>query len=194
MRVSLMSLSMSQIVAPTDFGLDSSQTNKCSYLNEFKDTDKDIILTNANLELFKIRGKNRIIGAIDSRQSIVYYVQYEDGYSSLLGKYVQQIMLWSNRSVPSTTNVSKRVFFEYLIEKYGTMLADTYQTPSGATFWASRCIDALGLGLNVYAVNFHTRQVTPISVGNLDEMFKLTTGVGIGNKATRLCISKHALN
>lgn len=191
MRVKLESLSMSQIISPTDFGLDSSKHNKRSYLTEFKDVGKDVVLTNANLQLHKIRGKNRIIGAVESSQSIVYYVQYEDGYSNLIGKYVQQIMLWANRSVPSTTNVSKRIFFEYLIEKYGTMLADTYQTPSGATFWASRCVDALQIGLNVYAVNFHTRQLTPINIGNLDEMFKLTTGADIGKKATRLCITKH---
>jgi hypothetical protein len=57
----------------------------------------------------------------------------------------------------------RKYFFEYIIPKYHTIIADSQQTCDGRRFWMNRINDAFDRNLNVYFYHMMNKTIQLIS-------------------------------
>lgn len=76
-----------------------------------------------------------------------YFVQYERKHIPKIGFGVTQTMVWRNSA--AIPEIAKKVFFDYLVNKYDTVFTDDEQTPAGKKFWVKRMQEAFDKGLTV---------------------------------------------
>lgn len=105
-------------------------------------------------------------------QLITYYMKSKVGNNGILKDFVWQSLVWVNKRAHLTylDKIPSKIFFEYLLPKYHTIITDSEQTWHGRRFWEYRLEEAFMKGLNVYFFNFQNRQLSKLdSSKDIDE-------------------------
>lgn len=130
-----------RLIDPVDFNLsDRKWNNKFSEellakknKEIYDETDKHILFRTGNDAKGYISLINKELTRID------YIVNYDQTNSKVLGRYVTQIAVWRSKggfeSYKNSDSVTRDVFFNILLKKYGTIVSDTEQTENGRDFW-----------------------------------------------------------
>ena len=95
-------------------------------------------------------------------KSITYYMKYEVGNNGKLGSFVWQSLVWTEPSAKYIISYPKKIFFDDLLSKFGTILTDSEQTWDGKRFWKWRISEAFDKGLNVYLYDFSNHKIIKI--------------------------------
>jgi hypothetical protein len=91
---------------------------------------------------------------------ITYYMKNQVANKNFLGgNFAWQSMVWADPSKTSKylSGIPKKIFWEHLFKKYGTVVTDSEQTWHGRRFWEIRIAEALDNNINVYFCNFATK-------------------------------------
>lgn len=87
---------------------------------------------------------------------MVYMMQYQVNFHNRAwGPAAQQVAVWRDPFEKISRGVTERIFFDYLLQNYHTVITDSMQTPDGERFWEYRIGDAFDrTGVYVYYVSF----------------------------------------
>lgn len=153
---------MPQIIGtyePAD--LNNPESNHELYLQYLRMPNKDELFSLSDDSKVYIHSKE--IYCLDSSiEKITYSMEFKTASNPLLGTFVWQASVWHSKIDPVTTGLPEKVFFEYLIPTYETVLTDSRQSWDGKRFWMSVIPKAFEKGLNVYYFDFSTNQLTKI--------------------------------
>ena len=134
---------------------------------------------------------------VDSEGRVIYFVRHRpikaNGFR--LGR---QVLVWRDRSSPEAGGFAEYVFFQYLLPKFGALVADQEQTDVGHVFWQNSLRHALEKyqGLHAY---FLDRRSTPNRLVDLKTYDDVVTykndlwGSSEGHKRTFAVISNKKL-
>jgi hypothetical protein len=90
-----------------------------------------------------------------------YVVQYETRkWPFLKARTVTQIIAWRDPISQHARGLTRRMFFDFLLNRYGTIMSDLVQTPQGNDFWRARLSDAAHLGHRVGIVKLNSKSVS----------------------------------
>ena len=134
--------------------------------------------------------------AVDHKSmKIVYYMMYEVHQDPLIGRYVNQAMVWLDKTYSPAKGLPKRVFFDQLVKKYDTVLTDSIQTWNGRAFWMRRLQEAFQKGFNVYFVDLERNKVEKLEdfadISKFNEKYHIWEPHGFHK---RLAITKRKLS
>ena len=94
-----------------------------------------------------------------------YFVRYKRVRHNGL-RIGRQVLLWRNRELHEVTGgFAQRVFFDFLLPRYGALIADKEQTTNGSLFWRNAIQGAFARRLHVYCLDRRSRKT------NLTELF-----------------------
>jgi len=96
----------------------------------------------------------------------LYHVKFEIKTKKFWKSHCQAIQVEVWRQVGSgeiTHGLPKAIFFDYLLDKYGTIVCDYLHTEHGKRFWLDRLIEALKADYEVFYGDFGTRCLTKIN-------------------------------
>lgn len=93
------------------------------------------------------------------RKKVTYFMKYKVDNNGTLGQFVWQSLVWGNIDVQNEylSGIPKKIFFDYLLSKFHTIITDSEQTWHGKRFWQARISDAFKMNLNVYFFDFDGR-------------------------------------
>lgn len=134
---------------------------------------------------------------LDSRlKRVTYYMKYEVKNNGKLGQFVWQSLVWSDPIASYISGIPKKMFFDYLLPKFGTVITDSQQTWDGKRFWKLRITEAFEKGLNVYFCNFANHEI--IKINDADDFRKYESlkeiwGPSDPHKMKRMVISNKTL-
>jgi len=76
---------------------------------------------------------------------VEYFANYKSkSYQSLLkGRMIRQVLVQRNHFSIDSANIPKKVFFDYLLPTFGTIVTDEEQTADGKKFWLHATSEAL---------------------------------------------------
>ncbi|MEY4591406.1 MAG: segment 11/17 [Pseudomonadota bacterium] len=79
-------------------------------------------------------------------------------------KGARQVFVWRNRAADSafSAGIADKVFWEYLMPKYGCLVSDSQQTDAGKAFWQHQITKSLKKGLSVRLINLKTKEAKEI--------------------------------
>lgn len=114
---------------------------------------------------------------LDSKEKrITYFMKYEVSNNGTLGQFVWQSLVWLDprAHLSYLERIPAKIFFDYLLPKFHTILTDSEQTWHGRRFWEYRIAEAFNKNLNVYFFNFENRQI--MKLNSFDELsdFQMT--------------------
>lgn len=151
---------MPELIDATDFNMMDPAKN--AWLSEklLSTKNREIIEEDERGLLFRVGDREGNVALYDKRdQRIVYWIRFKTFRNKLIGEPVTQIILWRDVDSDLTTNITKHVFFDYLLPKWGIIMSDAKQTAQGRDFWRSRMAQAAGLGLNVGLLNMNSQKI-----------------------------------
>lgn len=97
----------------------------------------------------------------EHQHSADYVVQYATkNWPFLTSRTVTQVIIWRDPSSLYARNLTRRMFFDYLLTRYGAIMSDLEQTPQGNDFWRARMADAAGMGFHVGIVKLNQKDVS----------------------------------
>lgn len=98
-------------------------------------------------------------------KKVTYYMRYKVGTHKKLGQYVWQSMVWVSPRVQARymNGIARKIFFDFLLSKFHTILTDSEQTWKGQRFWEISIGAALDQSLKVFYFDFATQQVIPFT-------------------------------
>lgn len=114
----------------------------------------------------------------DVDRSVVYYnkVSITD-IIDLNCRPATQNLVWRStnaRHDDVLRDTARKVFFNYILQRYDVILSDNQQTGEGRHFWQRQMSYAIALGLHVYYYQMMTAQLQPIptqdALGELRDM------------------------
>ncbi len=94
-----------------------------------------------------------------SEQKTDFALIYRTIHKNWLPPAVTSNIIWSDATSPYTSKLAGRMFFEFLVGRYKTILSDGLQTPNGKRFWQRQMTDAAQKGFRIGLVNFNSRKV-----------------------------------
>lgn len=160
-------MSPPQLIGDQEFGLDNpTKLSNITYKFLHNNEKKLMRSINKDIKLYKLR--NQFILIDEKQPTLLYIARYKTDYSNLIGtKYALQFMIWKGSYSPSQTkNISKNIFFNYILPLEGSILTDSQHTDLGKRFWLNRIGDAFSLKLNVYYVDFNRHILRKINNDN----------------------------
>lgn len=98
---------------------------------------------------------------------ITYYMKFEVGNNGKIGDYVWQSLVWRDFTIRYLSTIPQKMFFKYLLPKFGCILTDSEQSWDGRRFWALRISDAFTMNLNVYFYNFDGHKL--VKMNNIND-------------------------
>lgn len=136
-----------QFVGTTDFNLDDTANNK-AFAARCITKVSEVIEKNNNYEISRTGDSYHgwMFLYVYATQTVEYVVQYERENFKWLAPTVTQCLLWRATASLYTKNLTQRMFFDYLLPRYGAIISDTQQTKDGYRFWGDRMSDAVSLG------------------------------------------------
>lgn len=97
---------------------------------------------------------------------VEYFANYKSkSYQSLLkGRMIRQVLVQRNEFSIDSANIPKKVFFDYLLPTFGTIVTDEEQTNDGKKFWLHATSEALDQPekYTVYILNKNKGKTTKI--------------------------------
>jgi len=138
-----------------EFGLKNTAHNK-KIANSIMLNKNAVVLEEFTYhrKLYKYKNKFALIDTDNA--VLLYYMRYQNQYIKYLqAEVTSEVLLWKNRSqyLVGLTNITSRVFFEYLLPINGIIMTDTLHTEPGELFWLKRIEEALSKKLYVYYIN-----------------------------------------
>ena len=139
------------------------------------DKRKVLLEVKNSIEIYRLDGlispNIEIFGVNRQTSNVVYYVRFEKQSADFIGiDWATQVLVWGGVD-PLARDLPQYVFFKYVLEETGSVVSDCEQTPRGEMFWQRMIPLAFRDNLNVYLVNFNTRQVSTID--EYEEYLKL---------------------
>lgn len=149
-----------QMVSVTDFGLTDPITNK-KMARDLLKKKIEVIEDSVDYEIFRNGDeRNGNIALYNKQEKILdYLIHYTTNNYSQIWSTVTQLKLWRRRGSPYVQGVTKKIFFNYLLQRYPAIMSDGQQTDDGRNFWMDRMAEATTLGYRVALVNLNHRQV-----------------------------------
>lgn len=140
-----------QMVEPTDFDLNDTDSNTEraeQYLSDDKkevieDTDEYIFIKNGS----KNSGSFSMISKDDGL--IKFYLRYKEKDWGLIGKSVTQIALWRFPTFLRNVGLTSKIFFDILLKRWDTIISDDRHTWNGRRFWEGVMGEASEKGYDV---------------------------------------------
>lgn len=158
----LRKLAIPSLCDSSDFGLSDPGTNLSKAQFFLSKKVKDLPELNpdpTSYSSFYARLASTVVIAVVNLTSkeLVYFVELKEVKSELaIG--VTQMSVWRATNDSKTLNLPAKVF-EYILNKFGSVISDDIHTPEGMTFWKKRMVEAVGLGHQVGLINEETGQV-----------------------------------
>jgi hypothetical protein len=89
-----------------------------------------------------------------------YVVQYASRRWPFLNtRTITQVIIWRDLLSQHTRGLTRRMFFDYLLDRHGAIMSDLEQTPQGNDFWRARIADAVAMKLRVGIVYMKQKRV-----------------------------------
>lgn len=89
-----------------------------------------------------------------------YVVQYATRRWPFLNtRTITQVVIWRDLLSQHTRGLTRRMFFDHLLGRYGAIMSDLVQTPQGNDFWRARIADAAAMGFRVGIVHLNQKSV-----------------------------------
>lgn len=153
---------MPKDVEPLDYhSLNDPLENEILYLKLMKDKYKK--------HLFQVFDKADIyqLGSqyfcLDTRlECVSYFMKYKVNTVGKMGQCVWQSLVWTYPPASYISGIPQKMFFEYLLPKFGTIMTDSEQTWDGRRFWRLRLVEAFEKQLNVYFYDFSNHNIEKI--------------------------------
>jgi hypothetical protein len=177
------------ISGSTDFGLGDDENNhKLTQiaLDRLANGGGNVIKETGEYVLFEVPygtdGKIYLINK--TKERIHYYVQFETVRWKVTGEAVTQVAVWRSAFVGAYfQNLTKTMFFDYLLPRKGTIISDEQQTGDGHRFWMTVMSMAAQRGLNVAFVDFRGNKVEQFEPGtDLESWITSKNAWGSGDK------------
>src|SRR5574343_1575768 len=161
---------------PVDDDLSVYNTNQAKYKELYNIPNKQIYHKfDDNKVVYYISNKVFCLDTINKQ--IVYYMEYETSFNSILGSYAWQSLVWRKKNTQYINTLPHDIFFKVLLPKFGTVVTDGEQTDDGIKFWEYQIGYALNNNLNVYYFNTLTKELihlpSTLAVYNLDQKIKI---------------------
>ena len=182
---------MPQLIGEVDFDLYDRDRNR-SVCNSLR--SKSVELFNFRNVVVKKSGMH--IYAERNDGLMPYIIQTERKWIGAVNKQAMiQRGLWRDSAISSIAGLTKKVFFEVLLEQSGLIASDCQQSDDGRRFWVLRISEALESGLFVYLIDvMGPKELTRIkSHDQFDNMHSAIWGVDAKYKTKLLLISKEEL-
>lgn len=151
-----------QIVNSTEFNLDNEESNSTFALKLLKKI-KEVIIDEPKYQVVKTGDdRNGYIALItkDDKPLINYIIKFQTSNIKGIGHAVTQVILWRKLGGTGTSNITKKIFFDYLLTKYPAIMSDGQQTERGKEFWIGRMVDAITINLKVGLLDKNTKNLT----------------------------------
>jgi hypothetical protein len=152
-------VAMPELVDPTDFGLDNYATNRRLAKEWFSNKVETIsgIITNPDYELFRTGswesgGYIILINKVEGY--IAYFVNFlKTDLSQLKISPVVQVAVWRNFMDLEVVGITKKIFFDLLLNKFDSILCDQEHTLSGRRFWLGVLAQSAKLRKHIAYIN-----------------------------------------
>lgn len=139
-----------QEIQPTDFRLSDPAVNR-AFIAKQLPQQAEIIEQTPDYKIIRTGDGNQgwIFLHNLHQDTADYVIQYKTRNWPWLNRTVTQCVLWRNPASPYVGDITKRMFFDYLLLRYGTIMSDRLQTMQGRDFWMARMRDAVKLKYKV---------------------------------------------
>ena len=114
----------------------------------------DVIDTDANVALYELEeGRNGYFFIWEpSTNSVIYVMRYSTVcFDKKLGiaESARQILIWRSSNSVFVYGIWRKIFWDYLMPKYGVIVSDSEQTDDGARIWMGVAAKAFETGYTV---------------------------------------------
>jgi hypothetical protein len=165
MKIKEVTLEMVQRIPAFKLQLEDVAKNKKVFkkITQFTSKAKLVQHFDTGIKLFQLdKGKETEFFGVDEEQELIaYYLRYEiQDVDFLDTSWVTQVMVWRGHlSSNKSEGIAKRIFYDFVLAKFGTAITDGEQTADGERFWKQRIIEAFSNEkLKVYILDFHQKQ------------------------------------
>ena len=149
---------------PQEFGLDEYEENIQRGKELLAEKNKIALEQLGEYTLWEFKRKYALIRNEDSY--IAYFMQFQfDMVPVINRKAVRQIIVWRGNVTKYTQGLPTKIFREYLLDRYGTVITDMEQTADGKRFWSDRILQILNdPRYKIYYLNYiHPRETIEIT-------------------------------
>ncbi|MFA7407682.1 MAG: hypothetical protein WCY93_07580 [Anaerolineaceae bacterium] len=148
------------LVDDVDFNLGNEVKNKAKAV-EFLKKQKEVFHDTPQTILF--RTENDAAGNLvlinKTSGKVEYLVNFKRNNFGKHGQYVTQVKLWRDMNSVAAVDLTRKMFFGYLLPKYGTIMSDSLQTHWGKAFWITQMTRAAREGYQVGFADMNFKKV-----------------------------------
>ena len=150
-----------QRVPPTNFIFDKPDMNRAFAAKMLKKEVGPPLEDTPEYRLFLTGGARNgwLIMVNKQDQRTDFAMRFTTGSRSWLPAFVSANVGWVDRAKAHTAGLVSRMFFDYFLKKFGTVVSDRKQTPSGEGFWRRQMSDAVTRGFRVGLSNMNTQAI-----------------------------------
>lgn len=138
-----------------DLSIDSVNKAKYKLLSTLQDK-KEIKRSD---DLIVYQTGNMFYSLDKETKKVIYYMQYDTSYTKTLGSFLWQSLVWRDENSVLVKTIPHKIFFEYLLPKYGIIATDGDQTKDGKRFWEYQVAYSLENNINVYYFNLKSKEL-----------------------------------
>lgn len=148
------------LIDDIDFSFNDEVYNEIKAKEVLGNQTKKIVIETPILKVFKVGDskKGELVGIPNGIERVDYYVNYKTYNFPPIGRAVAQVKLW-RMDDGNAIGITKAMFFDYLLPKFGTIVSDNQQTKDGERFWRSRLTEANIAGLKIGLLLTKTQKV-----------------------------------
>jgi hypothetical protein len=134
---------------------------------------------------------------LDTKQKLItYFMKYKVANNGIIGSFVWQALVWRDKTSLYLSGIPQKIFFDYLLQKFGCVVTDSEQTWDGERFWGERIAEALDSRFYVYYYNFKTKELVEVKTisefRNIEQKYDIW-GPSELHKMKRMIISTREL-
>lgn len=158
-----------ELVDPSEFGFDDTETNR-RFTDKQMDRVSEVLRDEPTLQLVRTGDGNQGWYLLFNRKTHLsdYVIQYAVRKWKWLPRTVTQCILWRRVGSVSNQGITRDVFFNILLPRYGAIMSDRQQTESGHSFWLDRMAAAVASGMRVGIADMMTHTVDWFSGDSTD--------------------------
>jgi hypothetical protein len=155
LKSKLLKYSIPALSTDDEFNFSDSDLNKATAEKALASKTMDLPEFNPDPDKYECviaRPDSKSVIALINKQTkeTVYYVELEKDTVDM--KSVTQVKVWRHMIDSGVDGMAARVF-DYLVEKFGTIVSDDIQTQLGKRFWIKRMVEADSKGYEVGLIN-----------------------------------------
>ena len=149
-----------QTVQATNFIFDEPAKNRAFAADMLKKS-VEVIEDTPDYILFRTGNERNgwLVLVNKQTQRTDFAMRFAAGRRKFLPSFVSSNVGWNDRASPHTKGLPSRMFFDFLVKRYGTVLSDRKQTADGRGFWRRQMSDAVARGLRVGLANMNMQNI-----------------------------------